>query len=122
MRFMVLGRNGPVIMNLNRRKAIRERCLNCVGWIPKEVRICDFTLCALHPYRMVTGKQDVRDRAKAIRRYCLQCCNDQPTEVRLCPCRDCSLYPYRLSKVDRSVEIKSDTKKLHIAAFTAEKN
>ena len=106
MRFIVLGKSGPEVMNLNRRKAIRERCLNCVGWIPSEVRGCDFTDCALHPYRMGSGKHDANERAKAIRRYCLQCCLDQPTEVRLCPCTDCSLYPYRHSKVDRTVELR----------------
>ena len=107
-------------MNLNRRKAIRERCLNCVGWIPSDVRKCDFTDCALHPFRMGTGKQDAADRAASIRKYCLQCTNDQPTEVRLCPCRDCSLYPYRHYKVDRSVEIKSESEKQHIEAILEE--
>ena len=105
MKFPVLGKSGVVVMNLNRRKAIRERCLNCVGWIPSDVRQCDFTWCALHPFRMGTGKQDPTVRGKAIRKYCLQCCHDQPIEVRLCPCRDCSLFPWRQSKVDRSVEI-----------------
>lgn len=122
MRFMVLGKNGPEIMNLNRRQAIRERCLNCVGWIPGEVRNCDFTWCALHPYRMGNGRQDPRKRSQAIRNYCLQCCNDQPIEVRLCPCRDCSLYPFRLSRIDRSVEIPSEAEKQHIAALPADKN
>lgn len=116
MRFMVLGKNGPEVMNLNRRQAIRERCMNCVGWIPKEVRICDFTWCALHPYRMGTGKQDAVERAVAVRLYCLDCCLDQPNEVRLCPCLDCSLYPFRHHKIDRSVEIKSVAKKSDIGA------
>lgn len=109
MKFSVLSKNGVVVMNLNRRKAIREQCLNCVGWIHSEVRNCDFTWCALHPYRMGTGKQDAADRAASIRKYCLQCCNDQPVEVRWCPCRDCSLYPYRKAKADKSVEIKTGT-------------
>ena len=68
MRFIVLGKNGQEVMNLNRRKAIRERCLNCVGWIPSEVRKCDCTDCALHPYRMGTGKQDAKERAVAVQK------------------------------------------------------
>ena len=106
MRFVVLGKKGQGVMELNRRQAIRERCLNCVGWIPSEVRKCDFADCALHPYRMGTGKQDAVERAVAVRLYCLDCCLNQPTEVRLCPCRDCSLYPFRLSRIDKSVEIQ----------------
>lgn len=122
MKYSVLGKNGSKVMNLNRRKAIRERCLNCVGWMSCEVRICDFTMCALHPYRMGTGAQDARKRSQAIRNYCLQCCNDQSTEVRMCPCRDCSLYPFRKYQVDRSVEIKSDAKKELIEMFPTDKN
>ena len=122
MRFIVLGKNGQEVMNLNRRKAIRERCLNCVGWIPGEVRECDCTDCALHPYRMGTDKQDADERATAIRLFCLDCCLDQPNEVRLCPCGDCSLYPYRHHKIDRSEEIKSDAKKSDIRASTELKN
>lgn len=122
MRFIALGKNGQEIMTLNRRKAIRERCLNCVGWIPSEVRNCDFTWCALHPYRMGIGKQDATGRVAAIRKYCLQCCNDQPVEVRLCPCRDCSLYPYRKRRVDRSVEIKSEAKKTAYSGIFGDNN
>ena len=73
------------------------------------------------PTGMGKGKQDATDREKAIRRYCLECCNDQLNEVRLCPCFDCSLYPYRHFRVDRSVEIKSETGKVHIEAFSAAK-
>jgi hypothetical protein len=105
MKYLVLGKNGQEVMNLNRRKAIRERCMNCVGWNTAEVRKCDFTWCPLHPFRTGTGKQNADERSKAIRRYCLQCCNDQLAEVRLCPCTDCSLYPYRHFKIDRTFEL-----------------
>lgn len=33
-------------------KAIRAKCLDCVGWQPKEVRLCPSEECPLHPYRM----------------------------------------------------------------------
>lgn len=118
MKYTVMGKNGPQVMDLNRRKAIRERCLNCGGWNAADVRRCDFT-CSLHPYRMGQGKQDAAEREKAIRQYCLQCCNDQLNEVRLCPCTDCSLYPYRHIRVDRSVEIKSKAEKVHIGVLSA---
>ena len=47
-------------------KAIREKCLDCCGHYPSEVRKCHITDCPLWPYRMrknpfhtrkITGKQ-----------------------------------------------------------------
>lgn len=105
MKFVVFGKYGQKKIKLNRRKAIRERCLNCVGWVVRKVRNCDFQWCEIHSFRMGVGKQDADERAGAVKKYCLQCCNNQSAEVRLCPCTDCSLYPYRQSKIDRSVEI-----------------
>jgi hypothetical protein len=107
----ILGRNGPKVVDLNRRKAIRERCLNCSGWYPKEVTNCTFTDCPLHLYRSGKGKQNATARAKAIRKYCLWCMNGQHGELSKCTSRDCSLFPYRKIKTDRSSEIKSLPKK-----------
>lgn len=39
-------------------KAIRARCLDCVGFQKSEVRRCKDTTCPLHPYRM--GKNPAR--------------------------------------------------------------
>jgi hypothetical protein len=39
-------------------KAIRARCLDCVGFRKAEVRRCEETNCPLHPYRM--GKNPAR--------------------------------------------------------------
>lgn len=33
-------------------KAIREKCLDCCGGSPQEVRLCPAQGCALHPFRM----------------------------------------------------------------------
>jgi len=81
---------------MNRRQAIRERCLDCSGFSPKAVRECEFTHCELYPYRMGTGKQDPQKRDKAIRDFCLDdCMNGERNEVSLCPSEDCPLYLYR---------------------------
>ncbi|MBC8427020.1 MAG: hypothetical protein ISR63_10255 [Desulfobacterales bacterium] len=93
-----------VTKDLNRRKAIRERCLNCCAWSPKEVEKCFADDCQLYPYRSGQGKQDAVARAKAIREYCLWCCADQIGEVWKCVSKFCPLFPYRMSKADRSVE------------------
>lgn len=59
-------KEGHEVKHLNRRKAIRERCLNCSAWIFSEVRQCPITDCALYPFRMGTGRQDARKRNRAI--------------------------------------------------------
>ncbi len=94
-----------ITKDLNRRKAIRERCMNCVAWSPKEVEDC-FAVddCQLYLYRSGRGKQDAKARSKAIREYCLWCCAGQPYEVQKCVSRYCPLFPYRHHKTDRSVE------------------
>ena len=51
MRVSILSKNGLKIVNLNRRKAIRERCLNCSCWRPQELTNCTLTDCPLYPYR-----------------------------------------------------------------------
>ena len=76
-------------------KAIRARCLDCVGWYPREVRKCNFASCKLHPYRMGKGARAV---LKVIRAYCVWCCNGAKSEVKLCPSGKCSLWPYRMGK------------------------
>lgn len=95
MKFLIQGKNGPKEINLNRRKAIRERCLNCSGWSAKDVTECEFSECQLYPFRTGQGRQDPKERNKAIRQYCLWCMVGQRAEVAKCPSFDCSLFPYR---------------------------
>ncbi len=106
MKVSILGKNGLKVVDLNRRKAIRERCLNCAGWSYKEVTNCEFDDCDLYLFRSGEGKQNAKARAKAIGKYCLWCMDGQAAEVTKCPAIDCSLFPYRQTKTDRSTEIK----------------
>lgn len=32
-------------------KAIRAKCLDCVGGLSREVKLCTATKCPIHPYR-----------------------------------------------------------------------
>ena len=121
MKVTILGKNGPKVVDLNRRKAIRERCLNCAGWYPKKVTNCTFSDCPLLPFRSGQGKQNAKARAKAIRKYCTWCMNGQHGEVSKCPSTDCSLFPYRKTKTDRSTEIKPLPKKGYIESYFEEK-
>lgn len=81
--------------HINRRRSIRERCLDCTARSIKEITACPMKDCALYPYRLGKGKQNPQDRDKAIRAHCFYCCKEQTKEVRLCPSVDCPLYPYK---------------------------
>ena len=106
MNVRIQTKNGSYkIINLNRRKAIRERCLNCSGWQLSQIRNCEITKCKLHPFRTGIGKQDPNARLKAIRENCLWCSGGKRSEVNLCQIKDCPLFAYRKKGIDRSVEI-----------------
>jgi hypothetical protein len=114
MKTTVQTKDGNKIIDLNRRKAIRERCLNCAAWHPSEIANCKIVDCHLHPFRSGTGKQDSKARDKAIRNYCLWCGAEQTHEVRKCQVFECSLWPYRKSVIDRSLELKNYPEKPNI--------
>ena len=121
MKVEIIAKNGFKIVDLNRRKAIREPCLNCTGWSHREVRNCIFEDCPLFLYRSGSGKQNAKARSKAIRRFCLWCTKGQHGEVSKCPSTECSLFSYRKAKIDRSAEIKSLPKKCHIGSCFEDK-
>ncbi len=103
MQVLIINKDGIKNINLNRRKTIHERCLDCSAWIPKEVTDCTLTQCSLHPYRLGKGKQDAAERQKAIRAYCLLCMNGQIGEVTKCPSINCSLFAYRKGGLERAI-------------------
>ncbi|MGD0231984.1 MAG: hypothetical protein ABSC19_16785 [Syntrophorhabdales bacterium] len=92
---------GSKTVDLNRRKAIHERCLNCVGWCSQSVNACDFDDCPLHPFRTGRGKQNAKGRAKAIREYCLQWCANG--KIAYCGAVLCPLYAFAKSAT-RTIE------------------
>ena len=118
----ILSKTGQKIINLNRRRAIREHCLNCSGYSRAEVHRCPVTSCPLFHYRSGKGKQDAKARKKAIREYCLWCCAEQRFEMLNCTARDCSLFPFRKSSLDRSVDLSLNSKKTLIGAVSEANN
>jgi hypothetical protein len=121
MKVKILAKNGLREVDVNRRKAIREKCLSCVGWSHKEVTHCIFKECPLYLFRFGQGKQNAKARSKAIRNYCLWCTNGNHGEVSKCPSTSCSLFSYRKTRTDRSTEIKSLPKKGHIESCFEDK-
>ena len=69
MKQKILSKTGFKISNTNRRKAIRERCLNCSCWVPSEVSNCNHSDCPLYPYHTGKGKQNGKARSNAIMKY-----------------------------------------------------
>jgi hypothetical protein len=121
MKIKIAFKNGFKKIEINRKKAIRERCLNCSGWQTKSVARCEFIDCALYPFRSGKGKQVAKLRSKSIKDYCLWCMAGSNSEVSKCPSPDCSLFPYRKSAIDRSSEIKSIPKLGHIETVLEDK-
>ena len=93
-------------------KAIRLKCLDCVGFSAKRVADCTEPLldpCWLRPYRFgKRPKPDLIDKhkdcyiqnpMKAIRKHCLWCCLESPYEVERCPSKGyCPLWYFRMGK------------------------
>jgi len=122
MRVIILDKNGnKKTVNLNRRKAIRELCLNCSAWSRKEVDDCSFKDCPLYPFRLGVGKQDPKARNEAIKKYCLFCMAGKRSEVGKCASVNCPLYPYRKAGVSRTTEIDSMVKSEHIETLSKAK-
>lgn len=51
MKVKILGKNGPKVVDLNRRKAIRNYCLWCMNGQHAELSRYSSTDCSLFPYR-----------------------------------------------------------------------
>lgn len=61
---------GYRVVNLNRRKATAERCLNCSEFIPSERAGCEITDCELFRYQIGTEKHSSDPRNRGIGAYC----------------------------------------------------
>jgi hypothetical protein len=94
MKTRIMSRDGGFkTVDLNRRKAIHEKCLNCVCWEVHRVNGCDFDDCELYPFRTGVGKQNARDRSRAIRDYCRSCVGN----IAFCSVPLCPLYIFAKS-------------------------
>lgn len=102
MKAQIMEKDELETVDLNRRKAIHERCINCSGWFTKDVRDCNFTKCPLHPFKTGKGKQNSMARNKAILEYCRRCSNGQVGEVTKCPSKNCPLHIYRNGQVNKN--------------------
>ncbi len=109
----IQSQDGFKVINLNRRKAIHERCLNCMAWRHSIVTDCPTPDCLLYSFRSGAGKQNGKNRTKAIHDYCLWCVDGSPYEVAKCVSKYCPLFTYRNRKVDWSVNLAASSIKRH---------
>lgn len=103
MERMIRSKDGIKNVNLRRRTAIHEKCLDCSAWHPGDVAECTFKTCDLHPFRTGQEKQNPQERTRAIRKYCVACMNGQVGLVAKCPSSKCPLFPYRMRSLDRTI-------------------
>ena len=117
IRHRIRTKDGHQEVSLGRKRAIRERCLNCHGWSIKAVRECPAGDCPLYPYRMDGGRNlKAGIRPKVIREYCLWCSDGSAREAGKCSVEDCPLWPYRQARVDRSLDLSPEAKKTRLRA------
>jgi hypothetical protein len=115
MKTEIQSKDGPKVVNLNRRRAIREKCLNCSGWSLKEVEECSFKdTCSLFAYRMGRGKQNAKARNQAVSSYCTWCMAGNVYEVKRCTAPHCAFFVFRGSKADAPQKCPSLSKNAHI--------
>ncbi len=91
----ILTSAGIESVYLNRRSAIRYKCLDCSGFERDEVMKCIHDDCPLYRYRTLKSKQDSEQRRKAIKEYCMWCSVDQPSEINNCTSENCPLFIFR---------------------------
>ena len=77
-------------------QAIRKHCLWCCCDSAPEVKECESTDCALHPYRMGRKPEvrPARSTLKSIRDYCKDCAIEE--NPRLCVDSQCELHEFRM--------------------------
>ena len=111
METKVLTKSGIQSVNLNRRRAIRYRCMDCSGFERNDVQNCTHVNdCSLYPFRMGTGKQNAVSRNRAIKEYCMWCMVDQTREVERCSSIDCPLFQFRgYLRQKQHIEALTDT-------------
>ena len=86
---------------LTRIKAIRQKCLKCVGFEQGRVKSCTCDDCQLYLFRMGKRQKKGTSIPKAIYSYCLWCSGNNRGNLKECPSEDCVLWTWRMPKVTK---------------------
>ena len=96
------------VTHINRRRACRLMCVECLGWESiGEVDKCDGKLadgnfCPLFNFRNMRDKQNASQRNAAIRKHCLYCMGGSVSLVVKCESLFCPLHSYRNTITDKT--------------------
>jgi hypothetical protein len=104
---IIRNRNGLRVARMNRRRAIRYFCAECVGWENNEINKCkgqhqNGSLCSFNSFRSGQGKQNAKKRNAAIKKQCRYCMQGTFISISNCTSRYCPIYPYRNHRTDRT--------------------
>ena len=91
----ILTPSGIESVYLNRRSAIKFKCMDCSGFEYAEMRNCEHQDCSIWQFRTGNGQQDPVNRIKAIKAYCMWCMLDQQYEITNCTSINCQLFIFR---------------------------
>lgn len=114
----ILTAGGIESVYLNRRLAIKSKCLDCSGFEFAEMRNCHHKDCSLWQFRTGKGPQNPVNRDKAIKAYCMWCTLDQSHEITNCTSVNCPLFIFRgytlpeKNALDKDTSSKSTTGEL----------
>lgn len=89
---------GVVEIKVSRSKAVKLRCLDCAGFVKKQVKECSLTNCPLYEMRLtgkLNGEKAGLRRSKAIKDFCVRCFNGHKTLIKTCTDINCSFHQYR---------------------------
>jgi len=73
-------------------KAIRDKCLFCMNFQPKEIKLCPSKKCDLFEFRLGKAKNKKTTACRAIKSYCAQC----GESAKLCELEGCPIWPFRM--------------------------
>lgn len=96
---------GREVVKINRRRACRYMCLECVAW--EDIASCtgqmhDGSICPLKDFQNMQVKQNAAKRKQAIMAFCLDCVGGSVIDRSSCISPHCPLFPYRKSSVDHT--------------------
>jgi len=105
MKMKIRAKDGFRVVRINRRRAIRLMCVECVGFEFSEVDKCngkmiDGTVCPLVEFKTGQGDQNPKERRNAIIKNCRICMGGNIQLVGQCVSPLCPLFAYRQHGTD----------------------
>ena len=111
MKKIIRTKTGFRVTHINRRRACRLMCIECLGWeeaLECDGKMLDGSFCSLVDFRDMRASQNAKKRNIAIRDFCFDCMGGYEAEVTRCTSFYCPLHPYRQTKTDKATLFSRD--------------